>query len=79
MKKFKFILLSLLLCFMVTGTAYAEEEYTIISGGYSKGDATTIGFGTNYVTSVDGVTGDNAIYFTFTTPAKKGVFNIYQK
>ena len=63
---------------MVTGTAYAEEEYTIISGGYSKGDATTIGFGTNYVTSVDGLTGDNALYFTFTTPAKKGIFNIYQ-
>ena len=78
MKKLKFILLSLLLCFMVTGTAYAEEEYTIISGGYSKGDATTIGFGTNYVTSVDGLTGDNALYFTFTTPAKKGIFNIYQ-
>ncbi|MBQ3060930.1 MAG: hypothetical protein IJD02_00645 [Lachnospiraceae bacterium] len=79
MKKFKFLMLSLLMCFLINNTAYAEEEYTIISGGYSKGNATSIAFDTDYVTSVNGLSGDEALWFTFTTPAQKGIFNIYEK
>lgn len=77
MKKISLLLLSLLMCFMINITAYAEEDYTIISGGDSKETAVTLNSGTTYVTSVNGITNKNALYFKFTTPAKKGIYNIY--
>lgn len=80
MKRFKLLLLSLLMCFVISNTAYAEEEYIVISGGYTKADATTITFDTNYVTSVNGLNSDDAaLYFTFTTPEQKGIFYFYNK
>ena len=79
MKKINLLLLSLLMCFVISNTAYAEEEYTIIDSSFSKSTAAKFSLDTNIVVSLDGLDGGENIYCKFTTPAKEGTFELFVK
>lgn len=79
MKNLKLLLLSLLMCFMMTITAYAEEDYTVINGSFSKENAPEFSLNSNTVTSLDGLDSGEKIYLKFTTPEKPGTYEVFVK
>lgn len=78
MKKFllSFMVIFLFLGVMQPGEASADEGYVLIEGGSSKETATGISLDTEYAGTLSG---DETLYFKFTTPAEKGFFDFYKK
>ena len=55
---------------------HAEDVYTMITGGESLKDATSIALGTTYATSLGA---DDEMYFKFTTDSREGYYYLYCK
>lgn len=64
------------MCLLLFFTLNVQAAYTYVTGGSSKGAATYMSIGPEYATEISG---SDAVYFKFTTPAQKGYFDFYAK